>query len=145
MVEERRTYIIHMDKSWMPVPFTTHHHWYTSTLASLVMNGFSAVLTESQLDQLEIPGYIASYPERFGQLHTTHTKNFVGLKKFAGLWPKGGFSDDMIIGIVDTGIWPESESFKDHGMPLVPERWRGTCEKGTDFNSSLYNRKLIGA
>ncbi|KAK9131578.1 hypothetical protein Sjap_012065 [Stephania japonica] len=159
MVEERRTYIIHMDKSWMPVPFTTHHHRYTSTLASLggiapthlytynhVMNGFSAVLTESQLDQLEkIPGYIASHLERFGQLHTTHTTNFVGLKKFAGLWPKGGFGDDMIIGIMDTGIWPESESFKDHGMPPVPKQWRGTCEKGTDFNSSHYNRKLIGA
>ncbi|KAK9135970.1 hypothetical protein Syun_015300 [Stephania yunnanensis] len=159
MVEERRTYIVHMDKSSMPAPFTTHHHWYTSTLSSLdgippthlytynhVMNGFSAVLTESQLDQLEkIPGHIASHPERFGQLHTTHTTNFLGLKKFAGLWPKGGFGDDMIIGILDTGIWPESESFKDHGMPPVPERWRGACEKGTDFNSSHCNRKLIGA
>ncbi|KAK9109224.1 hypothetical protein Sjap_017284 [Stephania japonica] len=159
MVEERRTYIIHMDKSSMPVPFTTHHHWYTSTLASLdgiapthlytynhVMNGFSAVLTESQLEQLEkIPGHVASHPERFGQLHTTHTTNFLGLKKFAGLWPKGGFGDDMIIGILDTGIWPESESFKDHGMPPVPERWRGICEKGIDFNSSYCNKKLIGA
>ncbi|KAF8406305.1 hypothetical protein HHK36_008390 [Tetracentron sinense] len=160
--EERGTYIIHMDKSSMPAPFSTHHNWHTSMLSSLsspdgilpthlysyshVMNGFSAVLSKSQLDQLEkMPGHIATYPETFGQLHTTHTPKFLGLKKHAGLWPASGFGDDMIIGIIDTGIWPESESFNDHGMPPVPERWRGACEIGAEFNSSYCNRKLIGA
>ncbi|KAF5203303.1 Subtilisin-like protease SBT1.9, partial [Thalictrum thalictroides] len=128
---ERGSYIIHMDKAAIPAPFSTHHSWYTSTIASLstedgnapvhlytykhVMNGFSAVLSKSHLDQLaNIPGHIATYPETFGQLHTTHTPTFLGLNKHSGLWPAANYGDDMIIGIIDTGIWPESESFNDH-------------------------------
>lgn len=110
------------------------------------MDGFSAVLSRYHLEQLEkMPCHLATFEETFGQLHTTHTPKFLGLKKHVGLWPAAGFGDDMIIGIVDTGIWPESESFNDDGMPAVPSRWRGACETGTEFNSSNCNQKLIGA
>ncbi|KAJ9159553.1 hypothetical protein P3X46_025056 [Hevea brasiliensis] len=159
---ERRTYIIHMDKSAMPAPFSTHHDWYMSTLSSLsspygispvhlysykyVMDGFSAVLSQTHLDQLEkLPGHVSTFPESYGHLHTTHTPKFLGLNKHSGLWPAGKFGDDIIIGVLDTGIWPESESFNDRNMPPVPERWRGTCETGTEFNTSHCNKKLIGA
>ncbi|KAJ8630966.1 hypothetical protein MRB53_024289 [Persea americana] len=160
--DDRRSYIIHMDKSAIPGPFATHNSWYESMLSSLsesdvdspthlytynhVVNGFSAVLSSSQLAQLErMPGHIATYPETYGQLHTTRTPHFLGLNRHVGLWPTAQFGDDMIIGIVDTGIWPESESFRDDGMPPVPARWKGACEAGTEFNSSNCNRKLIGA
>ncbi|KAF9599983.1 hypothetical protein IFM89_002018 [Coptis chinensis] len=151
-----------MDKSVIPAPFSTPHHWYTSTLSSLstrdgiapihlytykhVMDGFSAVLSKSQLKQLEkLPGHVVTYEERIGEAHTTHTPKFLGLNKNVGLWPAGNFGGDMIVGILDTGIYPESESFNDHGMPPVPLKWRGACESGTQFNSSNCNRKLIGA
>ncbi|KAL5714143.1 hypothetical protein ACHQM5_016144 [Ranunculus cassubicifolius] len=160
--EQRATYIIHMEKSAIPAAFSTHDSWYQSTLSSLptesgnapthlytykhVIDGFSAVLSKSQISELEkMPGHVATYTERFGQLHTTHSTKFLGLKKQAGLWPAGGFGEDVIIGVFDTGIWPESESFRDHGMSPVPVRWRGTCESGTLFNSSNCNRKIIGA
>ncbi|KAF6143965.1 hypothetical protein GIB67_017573 [Kingdonia uniflora] len=162
LAEEYKTYIIHMDKSMMSAHFGTHHSWYTSMLSTLsspegiepthlytyshVMDGFSAVLSQSQLDELErMPGLLVTYPESYGKAHTTHSPQFLGLKKHSGLWEAGWFGDDMIIGILDTGIWPESESFKDHGMPPVPERWRGHCETGVEFNTSHCNRKLIGA
>ncbi|OWM83716.1 subtilisin-like protease SBT3 [Punica granatum] len=160
--DDRRTYIVHMDKSARPGHFSSHHDWYMSTLSTLsspeetepthlytynhVLSGFSAVLSESQLAKLaELPGHLATYPETFGEGHTTHTPKFLGLKKKSGLWPRANFGEGMIVGVVDSGIWPESDSFRDRGMPPVPDRWKGTCESGVEFNSSLCNLKLIGA
>ncbi|KAF3435581.1 hypothetical protein FNV43_RR22671 [Rhamnella rubrinervis] len=155
-----RTYIIYMDKSAKPSAFSLTTigtlqpfllsssngvppiHLYTY---NHVINGFSAVLSPDHLHQLvQLPGHLAAYPETFGHLHTTHTPQFLGLKNHSGLWPASGFGGDMIIGILDSGIWPESKSFDDEGMSPVPERWRGGCESGTEFNSNC-NRKLIGA
>ncbi|KAM0066880.1 putative tripeptidyl-peptidase II [Helianthus debilis subsp. tardiflorus] len=153
--DDHQAYIVHMDKSMMPSPFSNHHHWYTSVLSSLsdeapathlytyyhVMDGFSAVLTVSQLKQLQkMPAHLATFEEMLGQLHTTRTPTFLGLKKEAGLWPVSGFGEDMIIGIIDSGIWPESKSFHDDGMSEAPSRWRGKCEA-----KGFCNKKLIGA
>ena len=162
MAENLGAYIIHMDKSAMPMAFSSHHDWYLSTLSSIsssdgvlpthlytynhVLNGFSAVLSREHLDQLEkIPGFLATHADTFGHLHTTRSPRFLGLDENAGAWPEGNFGEDTIIGIIDTGIWPESESFKDKGLGPVPDRWRGACESGVAFNSSYCNRKLIGA
>ena len=163
MAEDLGTYIIHMDKSTMPMTFSSHHDWYLSMLSSMsssdgvhpthlytynhVLDGFSAVLSREHLDQLEkMPGFLAIHADTFGRFHTTRSPTFLGLdKNAAGSWPEGKFGEDVIIGIIDTGIWPESESFKDKGMGPVPDRWRGACESGVEFNSSYCNRKLIGA
>ncbi|KAL6010747.1 hypothetical protein ACLOJK_001189 [Asimina triloba] len=158
----RGTYLIHMDKSFKPAPFDTHHSWHASLISSLsaadavaashlytynhVMDGFSAVLSPAQLEKLEtMPGFLASYPDTYAQLLTTHSSQFLGLNHQTGLWPSSNSGDDMIIGIIDSGVWPESEMFNDKGMPPVPSRWLGACESGPAFNSSHCNRKLIGA
>jgi hypothetical protein len=41
---------------------------------------------------------------------------------------------------INTGIWPESPSFRDTDMPPVPRGWKGHCQKGEAFNASSCNR-----
>ncbi|KAL4183595.1 hypothetical protein AMTRI_Chr11g155890 [Amborella trichopoda] len=151
-------YIIHVDNSHKPNSFFSHEEWHKSMLASVsaeaghlytyshVMHGFSARLSRAQLAQLEqLPGHRATRRDAYAKLFTTHTPRFLGLRKKNGIWPVASFGRDVIVGIIDTGIWPESESFSDHGLSAVPERWKGACENGTGFTPSLCNRKLIGA
>jgi len=52
-----------------------------------------------------------------------------------------GFGDGVIIGVLDTGIFPYHPSYSGDGMPPPPAKWKGRC----DFNGSACNNKLIGA
>lgn len=110
------------------------------------MNGFSVRLTRAQASQLRrLPGILSVIPDRRRTLHTTHTPNFLGLADTFGLWPNSEYGDDVIVGVLDTGIWPERESFSDEGLPPVPSTWKGSCEATPDFPSTACNRKIIGA
>ncbi|KAK7376341.1 hypothetical protein VNO78_34807 [Psophocarpus tetragonolobus] len=166
---ESNTYIVHMDKSLMPQVFASHHDWYESTIHSInlatasdpseqqpqklvytyddAMHGFSAVLSSEELDTLKSTnGFVTAYPDRSATIDTTHTFEFLSLDSPNGLWNASNFGEGVIVGLIDSGIWPESDSFKDDGMSRsIPSKWKGTCEPGQDFNTSMCNFKLIGA
>ncbi|WVZ05975.1 hypothetical protein V8G54_019321 [Vigna mungo] len=166
---ETSTYIVHMDRSLFPTVFSTHHDWFESTVQSIksatpdlsfkqsqkqilysynhAMYGFSAVLTSEELEALKnSPGFIAAYPDRNVTIDTTHTFEFLSLASSSGLWHASNLGEDVIVGVIDSGVWPESESFKDDGMTKkIPSKWKGTCQEGQDFNTSMCNFKLIGA
>ncbi|WJX82895.1 hypothetical protein P8452_65601 [Trifolium repens] len=165
------TYIIHMNKSFSPKVFTTHHDWFKSTIHSLksktlllddhdyqshkklvysydnAMYGFSALLSSNELETLKtIDGFVAAYQDRTATIDTTHTFEFLSLDSPNGLWHASNFGDDIVVGVIDSGVWPESQSFKDDGMTKkFPNKWKGTCEIGQEFNASMCNFKLIGA
>ncbi|KAF9600429.1 hypothetical protein IFM89_009344 [Coptis chinensis] len=67
------------------------------------------------------------------------------VKHSSGLWPAALYGKDVIIRLLDTGIWPGSSIFNDRAMTRVRERWKGNCETGTTFSPSNCNFKLIGA
>lgn len=109
-------------------------------------HGFSARLTDEEVEVLRnMEGVLRVLPDRVRYLHTTHTPEFLGLSDTKGLWPESNFGDDVIVGVFDTGIWPESDSFNDEGFGPVPTRWKGTCQTSKEFNASSCNKKLIGA
>ncbi|OIS99233.1 PREDICTED: subtilisin-like protease SBT1.9 [Nicotiana attenuata] len=166
---QRSTYIVHLDKSFMPKIFATHQNWHSSIIDTIkidvstipndhhltpkllysydnVIHGFSAVLSKDELEALKkSPGFLSAYKDRTVEAHTTHTSEFLKLNPASGLWPASGFGQDVIIGVLDSGICPESASFRDDGLSEIPKKWKGICKPGTKFNSSLCNRKLIGA
>ncbi|XP_073294439.1 subtilisin-like protease SBT3 [Primulina huaijiensis] len=110
------------------------------------IHGFCASLSPAKLHEIKKhPAYLSSTRDQPFKLATTRSSDFLGLNSITGAWPASRFGRNIIIGVVDTGIWPESKSFDDEGMPEPPERWKGGCFCGSDFNSSLCNRKLIGA
>lgn len=116
---------------------------YSYTIA---IHGFSAILSPSELKAIQnFPGFVSAIKDKAVKVDTTYTSKFLGLNTNSGAWPKSNFGKDVIIGLVDTGIWPESMSFGDAGMTDVPSRWKGQCESGTQFSSSMCNKKLIGA
>jgi len=110
------------------------------------MFGFAATLSEKQLKHLnQVDGFLSAIPDEISTLHTTHTPQFLGLTNGNGLWSAPSLASDVIIGVLDSGIWPEHISFKDSGFSPVPPRWKGVCEQGTKFSPSNCNKKLIGA
>ncbi|GLT64652.1 hypothetical protein SLA2020_371310 [Shorea laevis] len=111
-------------------------------------SGFAARLTESQADEIAaFPGVVKVIPNRIHKLHTTRSWEFIGLHPHSSknLLTESNLGEGTIIGVIDSGIWPESESFNDRCMGPIPSRWKGTCQEGQLFNSSNCNKKVIGA
>ncbi|GMH17573.1 hypothetical protein Nepgr_019414 [Nepenthes gracilis] len=158
-IEPSGTFIVHVSGSHKPAVFATHRHWYAAVLRSVsadpsqllysythAATGFSARLSFPQAAVLRrIPSILSVLPDQPRQLHITHTPHFLGLVDTSGLWPNSDYASDVIIGVLDTGIWPERRSFSDYGYSAVPSSWKGICEIEPDFPASACNRKLIGA
>ena len=125
-------------------------------------NGFAAELTVAQANKMtSFDGVVAVSADTLYTMDTSSTPTFLGLDAEGGLWDQLGGVDsageDIIIGIVDSGIWPESLSFSDRtgvngngnndgklSYYQIPG-WHGKCTPGEDFPASDCNRKLIGA
>jgi hypothetical protein len=125
-------------------------------------NGFAAELTEAQANALRATaGVLSVTKDEMQTADTSTTPDFLGLTAPGGLYDQlGGVEragEDIIIGDIDSGIWPESASFSDrtglNGSGSQDGRlsyqqlpgWHGKCTPGEAFNASMCNQKLIGA
>ena len=137
---------------------------YRSALA-----GFAARLTPSEAQRLEAaPGVLRVSPSR--RFHLTaaepgpgdrsglgdESPKLLGLP--SGLWERLGgpehAGDGVVVGVIDTGIWPEHPSFAAapgeppvyQGPPFkVPAGWRGRCQVGEQWTAEQCNGKIVGA
>ncbi|XP_043720478.1 subtilisin-like protease SBT1.5 [Telopea speciosissima] len=170
-----KTFIVRVQHDAKPSVFSTHKHWYESSLKSIssqispddtttsvasdvgsriihtyqtVFHGFSAKLSPSEAQRLQdVTGVLAVIPEQVRHLQTTRSPQFLGLKTgdSSGLLKESDFGSDLVIGVIDTGIWPERKSFNDRDLGPVPNKWKGECVVSKDFTATSCNRKLIGA
>ena len=134
-------------------------------------NGAAARMTADQAAALaKRADVVAVVPEMTYTVDTSSTPTFLGLDAENGIWDrlngpkgygsKGGAGENIIIGVVDSGIWPQSTSFSDrqilgtkagkvvYGPVAVgppPAGWAGTCQTGEQFAATDCNNKLIGA
>jgi hypothetical protein len=126
-------------------------------------NGFAAQLTRGQAALLaQQPNVVSVSQDELRQPMTDNTPIDLQLTGPNGLWaqgPNGTVGENVVIGVIDTGIWPEHPSFSDetdlgHDPPNVdrdlaygppPSTWHGRCESGEQFSQQDCNNKLIGA
>lgn len=168
---KRRTYIVHTDATEIAAlddSLGGATRWPQAVLDSLslsrgegeaepapqllyvydtALSGFAATLSAKQAESLrQLDGVLTAYPDELIHLHTTHSPDFLGLNPGKGLWSSHNLASDIVVGVIDTGIWPEHVSFSDTGYSGVNlSRWRGACEAGRGFSASNCNRKLVGA
>ncbi|XP_071931272.1 subtilisin-like protease SBT1.5 [Coffea arabica] len=114
-----------------------------------VFHGFSARLTTKQAQELKNrPGVLAVLPDKLRQLQTTRSPQFLGISSSdnpAGLLKDSDSGSNIVIGLLDTGIWPEHRSFHDEGLGPIPSHWKGECTEGEKFTKNHCNKKIIGA
>jgi uncharacterized repeat protein (TIGR01451 family) len=121
----------------------------------VILGGVSMVIPADQVTALaNLPGVKALYPDELLQPDTDSSPQFIGAPS---TWNQEGGQENagegVVVGVIDTGIWPEHPSFSDpdpSGKPYVPlASWHGTrCEFGSAVPGDVpftCNNKLVGA
>jgi subtilisin family serine protease len=130
---------------------------------TVATNGVAVDVTAAQAKALaRTAGVVSLEKDALRTPDTTYSPDFLGLTGTTGLWSKFGATGTttagkgVIVGVIDTGIWPESPSFAGSelkrdaaGLPVPASglrgQWFGPCVQGEQFNSQNCNDKLIGA
>lgn len=141
---------------------------------SVALNGFVADLNPSQVARLQrTRGVLGVSKDTLRKaLDDTNNVDFLDLSGSKGVWKKlGGTSKagrGVVVGVIDTGVWPESRSFAGDPLgtagpsskdPYRPYRagnqvrmvksdgsvFVGTCQTGAEFVAADCNTKLVSA
>lgn len=128
-----------------------------------VFPGFAARLTDAEASKLATTrGVRAVVRDELRQANTITTPAFLGLTGAAGLHTTGVKGENVIIGVIDSGVAPENPAFSDkvdaNGTPVASHlpgtvvyqpitsfrAWAGACETGPGIQATDCNNKLIG-
>jgi len=89
-------------------------------------------------------------PDRLQHVQTDSSPAFLGLSGSGGAYDSGVTGEGVVVGVIDTGIWPEHPSFADDGSYAAPPTGPLPCEFGNTAHNPndapfTCNNKLIGA
>jgi subtilisin family serine protease len=138
------------------------------------LNGFATTLTPDQARTLQrAPGVLSVTKDRPRKLvNNKKPIDFLKLSGSNGVWASLGGKQragrGVVVGIVDSGYWPESKSFAGDALATAPptptdpfrpyrsgnkivmqkadgHTFTGTCQAGDSFTGKECNTKVIGA
>ncbi|MGH3714388.1 MAG: S8 family serine peptidase [Micromonosporaceae bacterium] len=121
----------------------------------VAFNGFSAKLTGAQATKLaRTAGVLSVSKNEMHHVDTVSTPDFLGLTGRKGVWQRqyGGSAragEGVIVGVVDSGVWPDAGSFGPLAEPrpdedIIDAKWKGSCDSGSE-EPVICNNKIIGA
>lgn len=117
---------------------------------TVAVNAIALDLTEAEAQRLSVAkGVISVQEDELKQKQTDVSPAFLGLDGKKEAWDTGYTGKGVVVGVIDSGIWPEHPSFADPGgLPehdvTVPCDFGNTAYEPTDAPFECTN-KLIGA
>lgn len=127
-------------------------------------NGVAASMTGTQaLELAKRDDVVNVWKDEIRQLTTDYSEDYLDMPTAwsdPAIGGEGLAGEDVIVGIIDTGISANHPSFSDQtnlanapaasannnqAYSPVPEDWYGSCEQGEQFPHNTCNNKLIGA
>ncbi|KAL6288765.1 hypothetical protein ACE6H2_006275 [Prunus campanulata] len=143
--EDRKPYIVYLgslpnDEAFSPLSLQIGMLEGVVESTSASMGLLPSSLTKKIESLANMKEVVSVFPSINFQLHTTRSWDFIGLNDEN----KRNFTaeSDVVVGVIDTGIWPESQSFNDEGFSPAPKKWKGVCVGGKNFTC---NNKIIRA
>lgn len=77
-------------------------------------------MTDTSLLKISgMDGVVSVFENKILKLHTTRSWVFL---RFSPTVQRSRAENDVIVGLFDTGVWPESKSFRDEGIGPPPSK-----------------------
>merc|ERR1712226_1384268 len=153
----RKAYIVYMGEAPQSKASATdlHHNLLSSVVKddhiaqqskiysyTKSFNAFAANLLPQEVQRLqENENVVSVFPSKMQKLHTTRSWDFLGMPQSAKR--NHQIENNIIVGVLDTGIYIDAPSFHDKGFGPPPSKWKGTCQVRGNFTGC--NNKVIGA
>ncbi|MBA2337103.1 MAG: S8 family serine peptidase [Acidimicrobiia bacterium] len=104
---------------------------------TVAVNGFAARLSAAEAAALaSLPEVLAVIPDQLRRPATDSSPGYLELDNPQGAWATGYTGEDVVVGVIDTGIWPEHPSFAADGYRDRPD---GFTPSGCEFGATAFN------